>query len=104
MKNTPKILNLLGLATALAVFMILMAQVRYDRRYNRCFANSERIYRVEDNTENQGYSHWISDQALPRQPRRGGIRLSVCHQLSRLQLQVGTSCGRSWRPVEHNSL
>ena len=57
MKNTPKsplILNLLGLAVALAVFMILMAQVRYDRHYNRCFADSERMYRVEDNTDNQG--------------------------------------------------
>jgi putative ABC transport system permease protein len=64
MKNTPKILTLLGLATALAVFMILMAQVRYDRRYNRCFADSERMYRVEDNTENQGYSHWISDSEI----------------------------------------
>ena len=64
MKNTPKILNLLGLAVALAVFMILMAQVRYDRRYNRCFADSERMYRVEDNTENQGYSHWISDSEI----------------------------------------
>ena len=62
--KTPKILNLLGLATALAVFMILMAQVRYDRRYNRCFADSERMYRVEDNTENQGYSHWISDSEI----------------------------------------
>lgn len=64
MKNTPKILNLLGLATALAVFMILMAQVRYDRRYNRCFADSERMYRVEDNTDNQGYSHWMSDSEI----------------------------------------
>ncbi|MBO6081111.1 MAG: ABC transporter permease, partial [Bacteroidales bacterium] len=67
MKNpkTPKILNLLGLAVALAVFMILMAQVRYDRRYNRCFADSERMYRVEVNTDNQGYSHWMvgSDKA-----------------------------------------
>ncbi len=64
MKNTPKsplILNLLGLAVALAVFMILMAQVRYDRRYNRCFADSERMYRVEDNTDGQGYSHWMSE-------------------------------------------
>ena len=50
----PQILNLLGLAVALAVFMILMAQVRYDRRYNRCFADSERMYRVEENTDNQG--------------------------------------------------
>ena len=62
--KTPKILNILGLAVALAVFMILMAQVRYDRRYNRCFADSERMYRVEDNTENQGYSHWISDSKI----------------------------------------
>ena len=55
--KTPLILNLLGLATALAVFMILMAQVRYDRRYNRCLADSERMYRVEENTHNQGFSH-----------------------------------------------
>ncbi|MBR6903722.1 MAG: ABC transporter permease, partial [Bacteroidales bacterium] len=62
--KTPLILNLLGLATALAVFMILMAQVRYDRHYNRCLADSERMYRVEDNSHNQGYSHWIHDSDI----------------------------------------
>ena len=62
--KTPKILNILGLATALAVFMILMAQVRYDRRYNRCFADSERMYRVEDNTHNQGFSHRMPDDEV----------------------------------------
>ncbi len=62
--KTPKILNLLGLATALAVFMILMAQVRYDRRYNRCFANSERIYRVEDNYIGQGFSDYVTQRNL----------------------------------------
>jgi len=67
MKNTPTpplILNILGLAVALAVFMILMAQVRYDRRYNRCFADSERMYRVEDNTDGQGFSHWMSESDM----------------------------------------
>ncbi len=59
--KTPKILNLLGLAVALAVFMILMAQVRYDRRYNRCFADSERMYRVEENTSGQGFSDFMID-------------------------------------------
>jgi uncharacterized membrane protein len=59
--KTPLILNLLGLAVALAVFMILMAQVRYDRQYNRCFADSERMYRVEDNTNGQGFDHWMSE-------------------------------------------
>ncbi len=62
--KTPKILNLLGLATALAVFMILMAQVRYDRRYNRCLADSERMYRMEENDLGQGYSHWIRDSDI----------------------------------------
>ena len=63
--TSPRLFTLLGLATALAVFMILMAQVRYDRRYNHCFADSERMYRVEVNTDNQGYSHWMvgSDEA-----------------------------------------
>ena len=69
MKNTrptsaATVLNILGLATALAVFMILMAQVRYDRRYNRCFADSERMYRVEDNTHNQGFSHRMPDDEV----------------------------------------
>ena len=62
--KTPKILNLLGLATALAVFMILMAQVRYDRRYNRCFADSERMYRVEDNRIGQGFSDYFTQSNL----------------------------------------
>ena len=62
--KTPKILNILGLATALAVFMILMAQVRYDCRYNRCLADSERMYRVEDNTHNQGFSHRMPDDEV----------------------------------------
>ena len=64
MKHTPKILTLLGLATALAVFMILMAQVRYDRRYNRCFADSERMYRVEDNYIGQGFSDYVTQRNL----------------------------------------
>lgn len=69
MKNTrptsaATVLNILGLATALAVFMILMAQVRYDRRYNRCFADSERMFRVEDNTHNQGFSHRMPDNEV----------------------------------------
>ena len=62
--KTPKILNLLGLATALAVFMILMAQVRYDRRYNRCFADSERMYRVEENDVGQGFSDYVIQRNL----------------------------------------
>lgn len=62
--TSPRLFTLLGLATALAVFMILMAQVRYDRRYNRCLADSERMYRVEENSHNQGYSHWIHDSDI----------------------------------------
>ena len=67
MKNTPKtplILNLLGLATALAVFMILMAQVRYDRHYNRCFADYQKMYRLETNPHGQGFESYIYERNL----------------------------------------
>lgn len=62
--STATVLNILGLATALAVFMILMAQVRYDRRYNRCFADSERMYRVEENDVGQGFSDYVTQRNL----------------------------------------
>jgi len=62
--KTPKILNILGLAVALAAFMILQTQVRYDRSYNRCFADSERMYRVEQNANNQGYDHNIYEDGV----------------------------------------
>ena len=69
MKNTrptsaATVLNLLGLATALAVFMILQTQVRYDRSYNRCFADSERMYRVEENDVGQGFSDYVTQRNL----------------------------------------
>lgn len=62
--STATVLNILGLATALAVFMILMAQVRYDRRYNRCLADSERMYRVEENDVGQGFSDYVTQDNL----------------------------------------
>jgi len=62
--TSPRLFTLLGLAVALAVFMILMAQVRYDRRYNRCFADSERMYRVEENDIGQGFTDYVTQRNL----------------------------------------
>ena len=67
MKNTPKtplILNILGLAVALAVFMILMAQVHYDRHYNRCFADYQKMYRLETNPHGQGFESYIIERDI----------------------------------------
>ena len=67
MKNTPKtplILNILGLAVALAVFMILLAQVRYDRHYNRCFADYQKMYRLETNPHGQGFESYIIERNI----------------------------------------
>ena len=67
MKNTPKtplILNILGLAVALAVFMILMAQVHYDRHYNRCFADYQKMYRLETNPHGQGFESYIIERNI----------------------------------------
>ena len=41
------VLNVTGLTLALSVFMILMVQVMYDWRYDRCWPGHEKIYRLE---------------------------------------------------------
>ena len=41
------VLNVTGLTLALSVFMILMVQVMYDWRYDRCYPGYENIYRLE---------------------------------------------------------
>ena len=41
------VLNVTGLTLALSVFMILMVQVMYDLRYDRCYPGYEKIYRLE---------------------------------------------------------
>jgi putative ABC transport system permease protein len=41
------LLNILGLSVAFAAFMIIMMQVDYDRTFDRCHKEAERIFRVE---------------------------------------------------------
>ncbi len=41
------VLNVTGLTLALSVFMILMVQVMYDWRYDRCYPGYENVYRLE---------------------------------------------------------
>ncbi len=41
------VLNVTGLTLALSVFMILMVQVMYDWRYDRCYPGHDNIYRLE---------------------------------------------------------
>jgi putative ABC transport system permease protein len=40
-------LNVLGLSVAFAAFMVIMMQVDYDRNFDRCHRDAERIFRVE---------------------------------------------------------
>ncbi|MEG1955977.1 MAG: FtsX-like permease family protein [Mucinivorans sp.] len=40
-------LNILGLGVAYAAFMIIILQVNYEYSYDTCYADSERIYRVD---------------------------------------------------------
>ena len=46
MKNTPKILNILGLAVAIAAFLIVAMVRYYDLRYDKSYPGADRIYSV----------------------------------------------------------
>ena len=46
MKQTPKILNLLGLAVAIAAFMVVAMVRYYDLRYDKSYPGADRIYSV----------------------------------------------------------
>ncbi len=46
MKNTPKILNILGLAVAIAAFMVVAMVRYYDLRYDKSYPGADRIYSV----------------------------------------------------------
>ena len=40
-------LNILGLSVAFAAFMVMMIQVNYDRGFDKCHADYDKIYRLE---------------------------------------------------------
>lgn len=44
-------LNILGLAAAFAAFVVIMMQISYERGFEDCHPNADRIYRVEFGTE-----------------------------------------------------
>ena len=46
MKNIPKILNILGLAVAIATFMVVAMISYYDSHYDRSYPGADRIYSV----------------------------------------------------------
>lgn len=43
----PMALNLIGLALSLAAFMLIMTQVIYERGYDRCYPEYEKIFRID---------------------------------------------------------
>ncbi|MDR0757027.1 MAG: ABC transporter permease [Tannerella sp.] len=51
------VLNVLGLSTAFATFMVIMSQVHYERTFDRCHPKAERIYRVDMNTQEWSNIH-----------------------------------------------
>ena len=47
------LLNAAGLAAAFAVFIIIMMQVDYDRNFDKCHSNADRIFRLEINFQGE---------------------------------------------------
>lgn len=44
-------LNMAGLSVAFAAFLVIMMQVRYERNFDRCHPDADRIYRLELNSK-----------------------------------------------------
>jgi putative ABC transport system permease protein len=53
-------LNVLGLSVAFAAFLAIMIQVDYDRNFDRCHRNADRIFRVEPHHEGRGFQAIVS--------------------------------------------
>jgi putative ABC transport system permease protein len=49
------VLNVLGLSVAFATFMVIMMQVDYDRSFDRCHRDADRIFRMEANIPEMGW-------------------------------------------------
>ena len=52
--KTASILNVLGLSTAFAAFLIILMQVRYEQSFDKFHSKAERIYRLEAQDEEAG--------------------------------------------------
>jgi putative ABC transport system permease protein len=70
-------LNVLGLSVAFAAFLVIMMQVDYDRNFDRCHTNAERIFRVE--TSGWDGSAW---QAIINRPLAKAFTESSPHILA----------------------
>ncbi|MDR2533318.1 MAG: ABC transporter permease, partial [Tannerellaceae bacterium] len=55
--TVPMSLNILGLAVAFAVFLIIMMQLDFDRNFDSCHLNADRIFRLELNQIGEGWSN-----------------------------------------------
>ena len=57
------VLNMIGLSTAFAAFIIISMQIRYDITYNRHVENPERVYMLNDNFES--YTGFYFNRNIP---------------------------------------
>ena len=68
MKQTPKILNILGLAVAIAAFMVVAMVRYYELRYDKSYPGADRIYEVKSWRNN------YTDDKWPIIQNKAGIR------------------------------
>ena len=81
--KTPKILNILGLAVAIAAFMVVAMVRYYDLRYDKSYPGADRIYRCRPHL--LGVAH---ENHVPRQRYDSELctirrcRLSAAYRIS----------------------
>lgn len=65
------LLNILGLSMAFAAFIVMMIQVRFEYRFDRCHPNAEQIFRVDlikENTPNSILPRAFADAVIASSP------------------------------------
>jgi putative ABC transport system permease protein len=66
------VLNVLGLSVAFATFMVIMMQVDYDRNFDRCHPEADRIFRLEISLLDMGWvatnNHLMADAFAASSP------------------------------------
>jgi putative ABC transport system permease protein len=91
-------LNVLGLSVAFAAFMVIMSQVYYERTFDRCHPNAERIFRVDVNSPvwTNIHARAFVDAVIPSSPHieAGTILTPINYWMEALYITVGDSAYR----------
>jgi len=77
-----RLLNFLGLTLAVVTFAVIMVQVKWDATYNKAYPDSDRLYRVELCTSDDGKFYPITSRPIIESIRQNGLQEGLMETLA----------------------